>query len=266
MQRSPVTLAVINGVAFLATVVVNGLANGLPLNGRGTGEISDLYPNLFVPAGLTFSIWGLIYLLLLGFCTYGLVHAIRAGERATSVLRIGPFFIVSSLANIGWIFAWHWQRMGLSVALMLILLTALIVLYLRLEIGKQPVDLLQKVFFHLPFSVYLGWITVATIANVTALLVSVEWGGAGLSEAVWTIGVLVVAVAITCVVIVTRRDLGYALVVVWALIGIYLKRSADLAEPAPAVAMTALAGAGGLVVLVVLARFLPRREASSRHT
>ena len=139
MKRAATLLAIVNVVAYIAMVVVNGLANALPLNGRGTGEISDSHPNLFVPAGLTFSIWGLIYLLLLGFSVYGLVASIRGSEGADGVTRIGSFFAISSLANLGWSFAWHWEVIWLSVVLMLVILATLIAAYLRLDIGRRLV-------------------------------------------------------------------------------------------------------------------------------
>jgi hypothetical protein len=262
MKRSTVILAALNALSFVAMVVVNGLANALPLNGRGTGEISDSYPNLFVPIGLTFSIWGLIYLLLLGFTLFGLVVALKGSERAEGVKRLGPFFFLSSLANLGWIFAWHWERLALSLVLMLVILASLILGYLRLGIGRERFDLWGKLFLQIPFSVYLGWITVATIANVTALLVSLEWGGFGLSEVVWTVIMILAAVVITLAMIMTRGDVAYTLVVVWALLGIFLKRSA--ADDAPAVAWTAIIGAAALLVAAIIARFyFARRRATS---
>jgi hypothetical protein len=246
-------------------VVVNGLANALPLNGRGTGEISALYPNLFVPAGLTFSIWGLIYLLLLGFCVHGLVVAVRAKGRGEPLARVGPLFVVSSLANAGWIFAWHWQKLGLSVALMVVLLASLVAIYLRLDIGRASTDGWTRLLVHVPFAVYLGWITVATIANVTALLVAIEWDGFGIPPVTWTVAVIVVAVAVALTVLATRRDAAYAAVVVWALVGIHLARSAEVGSPASVVAWTALGGAALLALAAVAGRIMSSRRAAPRE-
>ena len=254
-------LALSNAAAFVAMVVVNGLANGLPLNGRGTGEISDQYPNLFVPAGVTFSIWGLIYLLLLGLCVYGLIVAFRGRESAESVARLGPYFVLSSAANIGWIFAWHWQRIGLSVGLMLVLLSSLVFAYLRVGVGRRRDERWTRLWVHLPLSVYLGWITVATIANVTALLVDLEWSGFGLSEVTWAVVMILVAVVIGALMLFTRGDLAFALVIAWAFGGIYLERSSELTAPVPAVAWTALIGAAVLVVTGVLVRVRRGTEA-----
>ena len=213
-------LKLLNLSAFLATIAVNSLANALPINGRTTGQLSDLYPNLFVPAGLTFSIWGVIYLLLAAFTIYQLVIPNR---QATAFLeRIGYLFVLASAANIGWIFLWHYQRVSASLAAMLILLASLLALYVRLGIGVTASSWKERILLQLPFSIYLGWITVATIANVTALLVNIGWNRFGASQELWTVVVLIVAALITVAVLLTRNDLFYALVILWAFFGILL--------------------------------------------
>ena len=112
------------GVAYVAMVGVNFLANGLPINDRSTGAISDAYPNLFAPAGVTFSIWGLIYLLLAGYVAF----QFGKGNQKTEEIfdRINPLFLATSLANISWIFAWHYDYIGLSVVIMAVLLALLV--------------------------------------------------------------------------------------------------------------------------------------------
>ncbi|MFH1381718.1 MAG: tryptophan-rich sensory protein, partial [Chloroflexota bacterium] len=161
-------LAIMNLIGFLGTVVVNGLSNALPLNGKTAGELSDQYPNLFVPAGLTFSIWGIIYILLAIFVIYGRIVAVKKDTQKSSFIEnIGVLFFISCLANMGWIFAWHYEIVPLSVLIMLILLVTLIAIYLRLRIGRSDSSKTEKYLVHLPFSVYLGWITIATIANIT---------------------------------------------------------------------------------------------------
>ncbi|HEQ71194.1 MAG TPA: hypothetical protein ENN69_01795 [Spirochaetia bacterium] len=253
-----------NILFFLGMVTVNGLANAIPIGGRTTGRISDGIPNLFVPAGLTFSIWGVIYLLLLVFVVWQARGLIRREERLHQMLsRIGPFFILSSALNATWIFAWHFLLIGLSLAIMFALLVTLLALYLRLRIGRERVKLSEKICGHLPFSVYLGWITVATIANVTAVLVTNGWDGFGLSERFWTVLMIGTAILIALTSLVTRRDIPFALVIAWALFGIYLKRTSPELVLVPEVACGALAGmiivlAGSVGTLVrVLLR--PRR-------
>ncbi|MFC1965846.1 hypothetical protein ACFLWI_02715 [Chloroflexota bacterium] len=222
------TLSILNLIGFLGTVVVNGLANALPLNNKTTGELSDQYPNLFVPAGLTFSIWGVIYILLAIFVIYGLIISVKNNTQKTAFIEnIGILFFISSLANIGWIFAWHYEILPLSLVLMLIILGSLITIYLRLRIGKSDSTLSERYLVHLPFSVYLGWITIATIANVTALLVDINWNTFGLGEQFWAVAVIIVGIAIALSVLFTRKDIFYCLVVDWALLGILLKRLAD---------------------------------------
>jgi hypothetical protein len=245
-------LAFINLFAFIAVVVVNALANILPLNGVGTGELSDIYPNLFVPAGITFAVWGIIYLLLAGFSTYGIVASINKNIDALFLKKIGHWFLLSCAANISWIFAWHWKKVGLSLIFMLIILASLIILYRKIESASGELGKAHFVFIKLPFSIYLGWITVATIANITALLVNMNWNGFGISETVWTVIVIAAAVIITCLVIYQRRDWGYALVVLWAFLGIILKRTSI--GDAPVIVTTAAAG------MVLIAAFYAVRQ------
>jgi hypothetical protein len=215
-----------NIVAMIVTIIVNGLAIMLPLNGKTTQELSDALPNLFVPANLTFSIWGIIYILWVVFAVYQARDLFKKEKAQMPFLfRISWLFILSGAANSAWIFAWHYQQVLLSLIIMVVLLLTLIAIYERLDIGRSSVSLAEKLCVHLPFSVYLGWITVATIANVTAYLVSVHWDGLGISDVMWTQLVMGAGVLITLLALILRRDIAYSLVVVWALLGIYLKRT-----------------------------------------
>ena len=224
-NRLVLPLSILNLLGFLGTVVVNALATTLPINNKTTGELSDLYPNLFTPAGLTFAIWGLIYVLLAIFVVYQLIPSVRRdAQKVYFVQRIGPLFFISCIANIGWIYAWHYEMVSLSLALMLILFGSLLAIYLRLNIGKSDSTKAEKYFVHLPFSVYLGWITIATIANVTALLVNINWNAWGLGGQFWAVAVITVGIAIALSVLFTRKDIYYGLVVNWALLGILIKR------------------------------------------
>jgi len=218
-------LSILNLLGFFGVVLINYLAVILPLNDKTTGALADQYPNLFVPIGLTFSIWGIIYLLLAIFTIYQLVYAFKKDTQNSSFLeKIGLLFFVSCLANFSWIFAWHFERVFLSFLIMLILLLSLIVIYQRLNIGRSVALKSEKYLVHLPFSVYLGWITIATIANATALLVDVHWNRFGLSEPFWTIGVIIIGILITLFILFYRKDIFYCLVVDWALLGILIKR------------------------------------------
>jgi len=248
-------------LGFLGTVVVNALATTLPINNKTTGELSDLYPNLFTPAGLTFAIWGLIYVLLAIFVVYQLIPSVRRdAEKVDFVQRIGPLFFISCLANIGWIYAWHYEIVPLSVVLMLILFGSLLAIYSRLNIGKSEATRAEKYFVHLPFSVYLGWITIATIANVTALLVDIGWNQNtwGLGEQFWAVAVIVVGIAIALSVLFTRKDIFYCLVVDWALLGILLKRLSVTTVPDQSVVVVTIVGlvllTGGVVAQLIRKR------------
>jgi hypothetical protein len=204
-------------VALAITVLVNGLANGLPLGGQTTGEISDKYPSLFTPAGYVFSIWGLIYLGLIVFVIWQALPRQRSNEKIRSV-RVP--FVVSCACNAAWIFAWHFDLLWLSLVLMAGILGSLIVIYRRLAIGQDRVPVTERWFMHLPFSVYLAWISVASIANLSALQIDRGWDDLLFSAATWTIIKIAVAGSIAVTVLFRRRDVAFMLVVVWASIGI----------------------------------------------
>jgi hypothetical protein len=253
--------ALINAIALIATITVNALASILPLNGMDTGQLSDMYPNLFVPAGLTFSIWAVIYTLLIAFAVFSLVQAFGKDRQSSFIGTIGPWFLISSIANIAWIFAWHWTLTGLSLLAMLGLLASLLVIYLKLKIGLESGPTREFWLVKLPFSVYLGWITVATIANVTAFLVDIGWGVFGLSEAFWAALVIITGTAITIAIIITRRDVGFSFVVLWAFFGIYLKRSGIEIPPDAAVEISALLGMALIAVALVVWTLVLRKKA-----
>ncbi len=231
----------VNVVAILATLAVNVLSNALPLNGLNAGQISDRFQVYFVPAGYVFSIWGLIYLGIIAFGLYQLLP----GQATNPRLRgVGYLFALSCLANVAWLCLWHYLVFPLTVVAMLALLLLLVAIYLRLGIGRGQCSAAETWLVNLPFSVYLGWITVATIANVTDLLSYLNWDGWGLPPEAWAIVMLVAATAIASAVSLTRRDLAYALVVVWAFVGIAVKQSAT---PVVAIPALVLAGVVGIV-------------------
>lgn len=239
-----------NVVAFAATLVFNGLANALPLNGQTTGGVSDSFDVLFTPAGYVFSIWGLIYLLLGIFSVY----QILPGQReADFVKRIGWWFVASSVFNITWLFMWHYNLFVLSEVAMLGLLVSLLAIYLRLGIGRRTVEGREKWLVNLPFSIYLGWISVATIANSAVVLYDLNWNGFGIAPEVWTAIVLLVGGLLGVLMALIRKEVAYPLVVIWAFVGVVVRRM-----DTPLVAVTA--GLTALVVLLVLVISLLRRK------
>jgi hypothetical protein len=229
-------------LSTIAVIVINGLANALPLNNLSTGEISDRFQVYFVPAGYVFSIWGLIYLALVGYSIY---QALPSQREKPRLRRIGWLYVLSCVANIAWLFLWHYEFFALTLLAMVALLLLLIAIYLRAGIGRLRVAAAEKWLVQIPFSIYLGWITVATIANVTSLLDYLQWGGWGLSPETWAIIMLVAAAVIASAVSITRGDVAYVLVIVWAFAGIAVKHQAT-----PVVAWTA--GALALVVALTL--------------
>lgn len=211
------------GVAYAVMVAVNFLANGLPINNRSTGEISDAYPNLFAPAGPAFSIWGLIYLLLGGYVLY---QFLEKDQKIEDLFRkINPLFIATSLANISWIFAWHYDSIGLSV----IIMAALLVLLIRIAdiLRAESFTAWGKLFIWAPFSIYFGWITVASIANITVFLVSIGWDGFGIADALWTSVILLVGAVIGIARMRRDNNIAYGMVFIWAYAWILFKHISE---------------------------------------
>ena len=209
-------------------IAANGAANALPLNGRRTGEVSDSYPNLFTPAGVTFSIWGVIYLLLGAHVLYQLgLFRDRPDTAADSALlnRVGLLFSLSSLANTAWIFAWHYDLIPLSAVLLVVILTLLGLIVTTVR--RAHLTGRQRWFVAVPFSVYFGWSTVAVVANITVLLVYWKWDGFGVAESTWAVAIILVAMAIGTTTMVRNRDVAYGLVLIWAFIGILIRQTSS---------------------------------------
>jgi len=186
-----------------------------------------MYPNLFVPAGITFSIWGVIYLLMLAYIVYQLVVAFKSSADKLFIQKIGVWFIISSIANCSWILAWHYVFTELSLLIMLILLFSLIKIYLKLYQIRSGFSKATKWIVFPGFSIYLAWITVATIANTTAVLVNWGWDGGSLGASFWTIAMMSVAIGMGIYFAIFRLNPAYTMVIIWALFGIYLKRTSN---------------------------------------
>ncbi|ARI78731.1 TspO/MBR family protein [Halobacillus mangrovi] len=238
---------IMNLIAYLLVITVNGLANVLPLNGQTTGEISNKLNVLFTPAGYVFSIWGLIYILL----GVWVIRQFPASRRNLPVYQTtSGLFVLSSILNTLWIFMWHYEFFGLSVIVMLLLLITLIRLYVKLKAANA------SFFDILPFSVYLGWISVATIANISYYLTYIGWDGFGISASIWTFLLLIVATFLALIFMNTQKDWVYPLVFVWAFIGIGVKnQDADV----PLVVYSAYILAAILLVITVIFAFKQRR-------
>ena len=232
-----------NILATALALVVNVLASALPLNGKNTGAISDQFKVLFVPAGYVFAIWGVIYIGWIAFSIYQALPSQRANARLN---RIGWLYALSGVLNAGWLFTWHYELFPLSVVVMLALLVTLIAIYLRLDNGGVQVSAIEKWCVNIPFSVYLGWISVATIANITDLLYYWRWNGWGIMPELWAVIMLVVATALALAMTLTRGDLAFLLVLVWSFVGIAVKQSA-----------TPLVANAAWVMVVLVALMIP---------
>ena len=239
-------------LSVLVTLVVNILANALPLNGQNTGQISDRFNVYFVPAGYVFSIWGLIYI---GLIAYAIFQALPSQRENPHLRATGWWIFLGGLANSAWIFLWHYNQFPLTLVAMLILLATLIVTYLRLGIGRTAVASGERWAVHLPFSIYLGWITVATVANVTDVLDFLKWNRFGIAPEIW-MGIVLAAVLVIAVLMnFIRRDVAYAAVLLWALAGITVKQAT-----VPAVVIPTWI-TFGLVALTLAAAFFWRKPA-----
>jgi hypothetical protein len=232
-------------LSVIAVIAINILANALPLNGLNTGEISDRFDIYFVPAGYVFSIWSLIYL---GLIAYAIYQALPAQKENPRLRSIAAPFLLSCLANVVWLFLWHYEVFLFTLAAMLTILFSLIAVYLRLDIGRAQVSRGEQWSVHIPFSIYLGWITVATIANATQLLFYIGWNGWGISPEIWTVIMLAAGVIISAAMSLTRADIAYSLVLVWAYIGIALKHAGT-----STVATSAYVGAGLILLVLIIA-------------
>lgn len=228
------------GLSFVITLLVNWLASTGALGGLTTREIATRYPIYFLPANFTFSIWGLIYLALGAYTIY---QALPSQRQLPRQRAIGWLVALTGLFNCLWLVTFQNLLFAASMLAMLALLATLLVIYTRLDIGHSPASLATRVLVMLPFSLYLGWITVATIANASYVLYDAGWDGFSVSGAAWAIIMLLVAAALTLYILATRGDIVYLLVVVWAFFGIWVRQ----------VAASQVALVAGILALVLVA-------------
>jgi benzodiazapine receptor len=225
MKKRALAFGILNALLIVAVIVVNTLAVVLPLNGRSTGAISDSFKALFVPAGYVFSIWGLIYI---GLAAYGVYQLLPSQQANPQVRATDGWFALSSIANCAWIFSWHYGVYWLSLGLMIVLLVSLLVMYTRIHAGSgMPApSIATRLLVRLPFSIYLGWISVATIANASDVFSWAGFTGFGIPDTTWVVALCVVAALLSVGLSFRFRDIGYAGVILWALCGIIVKQAA----------------------------------------
>ncbi len=238
-------------LTILVTITINVLANALPINGMNTGQISDNFHVYFVPAGYVFAIWGIIYIGLIAYAVYQALPAQRENPRLQAT---GWWVVLGGLANSMWIFLWHYEQFVGTLGAMLILLATLIAVYLRLGIGRTKVSTGETWAVRVPFSIYLGWITVATVANVSDVLDYLKWDQFGMRASTWMVIILGAVLIIAGLMNFLRRDVAYALVILWALAGIAAK------FPQEGIVTIATWVTFGLVAATLVAAYLLKRK------
>lgn len=244
---------VITVVAYLLTVLVNGLAVALPLNGLTTAEISDRFPVLVTPANFVFGIWSVIYILLLAFTIF---QALPSKRREAGLVAIGYLPALAGILNAVWVLLWHFEVFALTVPVMLALLATLVIIHVRLRPVRRAGGVTRWVV-GLPYSVYLGWITVATIANISQMLYWAGYRGEPLGESAWAVIILTTGVALAVIMLLREADWAYALVIVWAYVGIAAGQEDVVAV------LAALVGASIVGVLIGWVLIRPYRSSSS---
>lgn len=240
----------LNAAGFILVVVINALANILPIGGRTTGEVSALYPVLITPAGYAFSIWSLIYILLAGYIILSFLPSQRQRHMAE---RTGIWFLISCIANAVWIILWQNLLTGWSVIVIIILLFSLIQMYLRTRRLPSP-TVWETWFVDIPFRIYMGWVSVATLINITVWLSKIGWNGFELGDKTWAIILLIIGSLISLMVSYRYRDFITPLVFVWAYIAIGVKQSNILPVSYTAISLAAL------IFLFALWIFLKRKK------
>lgn len=232
-----------NVIALVATLLMNWLANALPLNGMTQADIADQFEVLFMPAGYAFAIWGVIYAGLIAYVVYQALPSQRDNPR---LRRIGWWFVGSCVANIAWLFVWHYALWGLSVLFMAAILVTLGVIARRRYRARAQASTLERWTVDVPLSLYVGWITVATVVNVTVALDVAGWGGWGLSPTLWTIVVLIVTEVLAAINSFTQADIAYQAALIWAVAAV-----AVMQEQNRVVAVAAWLAAGILVLIAI---------------
>ncbi len=253
MIRSDIR-AYINVGMLALVLLMNYLSNAIPFNNLTQGDLSALYPVLITPAAYVFSIWGLIYIGLIAFIVY---QALPSFRESPVVKAVGILFAVNALFNILWLFVWHYQRVGWSMLFMLLILASLILIYLRIGAVTAQKSVYDRFLVKMPFSLYLGWISAATIVNLNVLLYDIGWLGVGAGGVFFTILMIIIAAIVALAVFYLRQDYVFTAVFVWALIGIGIRHGTDL------VILTVFAWLAAAAILFFLGWITARKDAAS---
>ncbi len=250
-------MALSNMVSVLLVILVNYSSQVNRFNNTNIGEVSSTYDNLFTPAGYAFAIWGIIFLSLFAFGIFGIYRAFFSKSDTLVLEQLGWWFVLANILNCGWVLAFVYGAIGLSVVIMVGILFSLlkIVINTNMERWDAPIDILAFIWW--PICLYSGWITVATIANIAVFLVKLKWDGAFMDAVQWTIVMIVAATAINFMMVLKRNMREFAAVGIWALVAIYVRHS----ETFPEIATIALIGA--LLLLVIISVHAYRNRATN---
>jgi translocator protein len=221
-SKRKVALQLGNILAFVVTLIVNGLSNTTLIGGRTTADISNLYPTLITPAGYVFAIWGIIYALLFLFVVYQALPSQRSNPFQQ---KMNGLFILSCAFNVAWLFLWQNNYVTYSLILIVAFAVTLEEIHRRLR-KSNSASLKEWAFVRLPFSVYFGWLTIATFANLAVAMSAAGWVTWQASDVAVGIVLLLVALAIVLCVVLARKDIAYGLVAIWALVGIAVNQGA----------------------------------------
>lgn len=257
-MRTAFTYNILRRWAFLAAslvlIVVNFLSNTIPFGGKTMAEVSAQYPTLITPAGYAFSIWGLIYLLLLVFSIFQL----RRGRESRFYNLIWPFYMLNVAANIAWLFAFQYNAIAVSVVIMLILLYSLIRIFRLFYRFKSKLGTTRRFFFQVPFSLYFGWVSVATIVNIAVLIYSLDIPAFMNHQSLFAISMVIVAAVLGFAILLSKHDYVFGLAITWALVSIWVGQ-----ESLPVITTAKFAAIG--LIATMIYRFAARRVKLSKY-
>lgn len=241
-------LAITNFLSVILVLLINGLSQSQRWNNTTVGEISNKFGNLFTPAPYAFSIWGLIFLMLIIYGIYQLYSAFSNTPDSHYIEKTSWWFTLANIGNASWVVAFTYDQILLSVGIMIIILVSLLQVVVRTNMNKEKVSFKVHALVRTPISLYAGWITVATIANFSAYFASIDLMGSELTQIIWTIALITIAVLLNTLMVWTRNMHTYGAVAVWALLAIYIRHDQSIES----VAYYALVSAITLVVIIAL--------------
>ncbi|MBC7654062.1 MAG: hypothetical protein H7098_06240 [Oligoflexus sp.] len=220
-------LAILNLIFFIIAFAVSNLSQLKIFGGVTNADISNKYATVFTPAGITFAIWGVIYLSLFGFTIYHVFKAFKDdihSEASQAILKIDYLFIINNIATTFWVFAFTYEYLLASMILIIIQLITLLIIFIKLNLFDIDKSFYNKLFTQFPLTIYFAWLCVANVANISLYLVSIGWDGFGISESIWAQTMIIVIALITFFIVLYKKNVFFGLVAIWSVYGIRIKR------------------------------------------